>query len=398
VILTTTTQKLQVFFAGAKATNDCPVNVDFVDFTTTTTTPGMSSVNTNGVATVDILAAPAASTQRKINGVTLYNADTAAVVVTIQINDNATLYPVVSAMTIPVGASLQYTDRRGWSVVTQTGGVKTLKTGLQQEFNANGTWVKPGSARFVMVEAIGGGGGGGAGGGGGTNAGGGGGGGKRSQWLFLAKDLSASVSVTVGAPTSAASVVTGSVGNVSSFGAYLYGYGGGGGAYINSITYGGGGGGGGGTAAGSSGSNATSGVGGAAFLAGGAANTATATHAGGGGKAGSFLGGGGGGDGATASAGGYSWFSAGGGGGAGSTTPGAGGGSGSTLSGPATGSGLTDIRGCGTGGAGAPSPGPGNRGGFPGGGGGGGGGGQGGTGTGGLGGIGASGAVRVWCW
>ena len=255
MILTTTTQKLQVFFAGARATNDCPIVIDYVDFTTTTTTPGLTPTNSNGVTTTDILAAPAASTQRKVNSVSLFNADTASVVVTIQINDNSTLYPVVSAMTVAAGAVLEYTDRIGWRVVTGSGGAKQRIAAQVQEFQANGTWTNPGSWRYVMVECVGGGGG---GQGGASNGcapnvgGGGGGGGKRTRYLFAGATLPSTVSVTVGAAGAAGATGAGlpapptaGTGGTSSFGTFLYAYGGAGGSGSGL-----GGGGGGGTSAG----------------------------------------------------------------------------------------------------------------------------------------------------
>ena len=67
MILTSTTQILQVVLTKAKTTNDCPVAIDYVDFTSTTTTPGIQLSNTNGASNVTALSAPAASTQRKIN-------------------------------------------------------------------------------------------------------------------------------------------------------------------------------------------------------------------------------------------------------------------------------------------------------------------------------------------
>lgn len=385
VILTTTTQNLQVFLAGAKALNDCPIVIDYVDFTATATTPGMTPVNTNGVTTTDILAAPAASTQRKVNSINLYNADSASAVVTIQINDNSTLYPVLSAVTVVAGATLQYTDRDGWSVII--GGATRLSLPNNvQEFRANGTWTNPGGYRFALVECVGGGGGGGGAQFNCPNAsyGGGGGGGKRTRVLFNAGQLPTTVSITVGAGgTGGVGATAGVTGGTSSFGTYLYAYGGGGGGHSYSSTAGGGGGG--GTSAG------TTSLGGSA-QAGTISTTAYPDDRGASGPSqGSYLGGGSGGSPSSTANGGYSFFSAG--GGAGYSTSGVlGGGAGSTTTAPIPP--ITDILGCGTGGCGVVLNAA-YAGGFPGGGG---------CGiydnsfTPGNGTAGGAGVVRVWCW
>ena len=229
MILDSTTKKLQINLGGAVATNQLPVVVDYVDFTASATTPGVQASTTNGASQVDILSAPAASTQRKVNNVSIFNADTAAVTITVVLDDNGTDYQILNSMTLAVGDTLSYTDVMGWQLFSRTGGeAENLRQGWVQEFTANGTWVKPGNCRFFLVECVGGGGGGGGGRGAAAgsirNGGGGGGGGKRNRALFLAKDLTSTVSVTVAAQTSSASGgstangTTGSVGGNSSFG------------------------------------------------------------------------------------------------------------------------------------------------------------------------------------
>ena len=109
MILTTTSQKLQILLASARASYDCPIVTDYVDFTSSTTTPGMSPTTTSGTSTIDFLGAPAGSTQRKVNSVNLYNADTAAIVVTIIYYDAGATYNIITSMTVPVGATLQFT-------------------------------------------------------------------------------------------------------------------------------------------------------------------------------------------------------------------------------------------------------------------------------------------------
>lgn len=113
MILDTTTRKLQIVLTSNKTTTDMPVVVDWVDNTTTTFTPGVTPTTTNGVSLVDILAAPAGSTQRKVNGLTIVNLDTAIKTVQVFLNDNGTSYQIQSQL-LQVGDKLCYTDAHGW--------------------------------------------------------------------------------------------------------------------------------------------------------------------------------------------------------------------------------------------------------------------------------------------
>jgi hypothetical protein len=446
MILNSTTQSLEIVLGSAVATNQSPVTVDYIAFTSSATTPSVQLSNTNSTTAVTVLSAPAASTQYKINGITVANKDTAPITVTIQINDNSVIYAVAQSMVIAVGSTLQFTDTRGWFVINAAGQILSAQGSAFSDvriYTANDTWSKPANCSLAYVEVTGGGGGGGGGSGKifGENAvgGGAGGAGNRLTSIFQISDLTGTVAVTVGAIANggaggfSGAGFNGTQGNNSSFGALLYGYAGGGGAGgTTAASGGGGGGGGGGTSAGASSTSTTGGLGGSAFLASTLA-TLYAVNIGGAGRNGnitatagnsSYLGGGGGGGGGNNS-GGSSYYSAGGGGGGGnisasdvSTDGGAGGNAGGSAT-SAGGGGAAGVGGgagangatgsfisCGTGGGGGGATinatgGNGGNGGFPGGGGGGGGTGGsqlGGTTTGGNGGNGAAGRVVVYCW
>ena len=172
-------KKLAVVLATAKTTLNMPVTVDYVDLTSTTTTPASTQAYTNGTTPVDILVAPGASTTRKVNGLLLYERDTVAKTVKIYSVDStpttglitagafvagndyqivsvgttdftligasantvgiiftatgvgtgtgtaATAYPVVD-VTLQVDDTLGYTDSNGWYTLDMSGNLKTV--------------------------------------------------------------------------------------------------------------------------------------------------------------------------------------------------------------------------------------------------------------------------------
>jgi hypothetical protein len=123
IVLDSALRKLQIVLVSAKATNDCPVVVSYSDVTTTTYTPGSSNTATNGITAVDVVAAPAASTQREIKLLSVQNADTALVDVIVRYNDNGTARDFF-ACTLQVDEQLVYADSEGFHVLDAAGQVK----------------------------------------------------------------------------------------------------------------------------------------------------------------------------------------------------------------------------------------------------------------------------------
>lgn len=126
MILDTTTKSVELILGAAVTTNAMPVTVDYVDLTTTTTLAGSSDTQSNGTTEVTILAAPAASTQRKLNALTVFNADTASKVVTIRLNNNTTMRNLIS-VTLQVGCTIGYTDTGGWYLMDSDGNLKSVQ-------------------------------------------------------------------------------------------------------------------------------------------------------------------------------------------------------------------------------------------------------------------------------
>ena len=126
MIALNSSQKLELVLSGAKATNDCPFAVTAIDSNAGINPTGLyNNVGTsNGTSAVDAVVAPSAGNIRLVKSLMFFNADTAQVTVTIQINQGSTY--ALCKLTLNIGDSLQYTPEEGFVV---TDGVGTRRAG-----------------------------------------------------------------------------------------------------------------------------------------------------------------------------------------------------------------------------------------------------------------------------
>lgn len=117
LILSATTDTIQVVLGGAVATTQLACVASYRDITTTTFTPGRNVTLSNSTTDVNLVPAPSASTQRVIDLLNVYNADTAPATVTIKFDANGTEY-ILWKDTLPSGETLSYVEGRGWDVTT----------------------------------------------------------------------------------------------------------------------------------------------------------------------------------------------------------------------------------------------------------------------------------------
>lgn len=126
IVLQDTNDTLEVVLAGAITTSQLQCTVSWRDITTTGYTPGGSRSNTNSTTPVTLVSAPASSTQRVIDNVTIYNADTASATVTVRIDDNGTEY-ILCKITLQNGETLEYSEGAGWRSLNTQGAVKLVE-------------------------------------------------------------------------------------------------------------------------------------------------------------------------------------------------------------------------------------------------------------------------------
>jgi hypothetical protein len=124
IILTNTTDNIQVRLNGSITTNQLRCFASYRDTTTSSITPLRNVLNTNNETAVDLVAAPASSTQRIVDYLSVFNSDTANQTVTIQFDDNGTDYELFVATLAP-GEKIEFQEGLGFKVMTNAGSVKT---------------------------------------------------------------------------------------------------------------------------------------------------------------------------------------------------------------------------------------------------------------------------------
>ncbi len=127
LILQDTNDTLKVVLASAITTNQLPVIASWRDITATTYSPGQSNGATNSTTDVTLVGSPAASTQRVIDYVSIFNADTVAATVTVKLDDNST-QRTITKVTLDVGERLEYAEGKGWTAYAISGASKVLNT------------------------------------------------------------------------------------------------------------------------------------------------------------------------------------------------------------------------------------------------------------------------------
>lgn len=124
IILTNTTDKIQVRLGTTVTTTQFRCFASYRDTTASSITPLRNVLNTNNTTYVDLVGSPSSSTQRIVDYLSVYNSDTGNEVVTIAFNDNGTLYELFVATLAP-GEKIEYQEGQGFKVLTNAGSIKT---------------------------------------------------------------------------------------------------------------------------------------------------------------------------------------------------------------------------------------------------------------------------------
>lgn len=123
MILLTATQTLEIVLAANITTSQLTYTTHYIDEVLSTFqlgAVGASDGLSNNTTAVAIVGAPTTGRVRKVSGLSLYNGDTVASIVSIQVNDNGTTRIIWKGLLID-GDTLIYTDLRGFGIINSSG-------------------------------------------------------------------------------------------------------------------------------------------------------------------------------------------------------------------------------------------------------------------------------------
>lgn len=136
IVLDATTNSIQAVLAGAVTTSQLNCFASWRDITTSAYTPGKSVTNTNDTTDVSIVTAPGASTQRVVDYLSVYNADTVAATVTLKFDVSGTEYVLWKGQ-LSAAEKLEYVEGTGFRVFSTSGVPKTVAVPQGASYVAN---------------------------------------------------------------------------------------------------------------------------------------------------------------------------------------------------------------------------------------------------------------------
>lgn len=118
--LATENDTIELLLADVVVSDQLEWSAHFVDLTATTHVPGNDHGQSTDLTPVTVVDSPVASTYRKVDHLSVYNADTAAAQATIRYNFNGTTR-VILKYSIPAGATLSYESEHLWQLIESDG-------------------------------------------------------------------------------------------------------------------------------------------------------------------------------------------------------------------------------------------------------------------------------------
>ena len=136
--LDTTSKSLEIVLAGAVTSNQLDFVAGYADYDGTAFTPGANDGTSNDTTAVTIVSAPSSGSYRTVKYISIYNNDTSAADLTIQLN-NSTTTIIITKISLTAGETLIYVGDE-WKVLSTNGSIKstTLSTSTSDHGSLSG--------------------------------------------------------------------------------------------------------------------------------------------------------------------------------------------------------------------------------------------------------------------
>jgi len=127
IILTSTTDKIELVLTNSVTTNELSCVVSFRDTTTNSIVPVRNVILSNGITPISLVTSPSSSTQRVVDYISVFNTDTSVAEVTISFVDNTTSYRLFVSR-LASGDKLEFQEGYGFKVTSNGYSTKTSNT------------------------------------------------------------------------------------------------------------------------------------------------------------------------------------------------------------------------------------------------------------------------------
>lgn len=155
MLLSSTTESIQISKAAGVTTTAPEVYAAYVDITTTTMSPGVQRTQlSSGTGTDDtVVNSPSASTSRQVKYLTIFNRDTVAQTFSVQHQDTTTDY-FIAQMVLQPNEMAEFVWQKGWTVYDTQGFARTNTGAFMSAWSASGSAATSGQLSLSDAQGV----------------------------------------------------------------------------------------------------------------------------------------------------------------------------------------------------------------------------------------------------
>ncbi len=145
IILNATTKSIEALLAGAVTATQPDFTSHYADANGSTFVEGEQDGTLNSTTPVTIISAPGSGVRRLVSDISIYNADSSPVTLTVRYNNNGT-YRIIYKGTIPVGGHWILSEGTGFYTPPATTALNDVQMG-----DGSGNWIKQTLAQLITA-------------------------------------------------------------------------------------------------------------------------------------------------------------------------------------------------------------------------------------------------------